>query len=257
MHFKELVRIVEKLRGPEGCPWDREQTGDSLKPFLIEELYELLEALDENDPEGIKEELGDLLFQIVLHCQLSKEQGIFDINDVIENIARKMVRRHPHVFGNNKELKKSGDVLTWWEEHKRKEGKKQESVIDGVPKALPALLRSHKLQIKASRVGFDWENIEDVFKKLDEEMREFKNALDRKNHNEIEDELGDIFFVLVRISNFVGVNPEDALRKTISKFIHRFRYMETKASGQGKRLSDMTLAEMDILWNEAKNINNT
>ncbi len=255
MHFKELVRIVEKLRGPEGCPWDREQTGDSLKPFLIEELYELLEALDENDPEGIKEELGDLLFQIVLHCQLSKEQGIFDINDVIENIARKMVRRHPHVFGNNKELKKSGDVLTWWEEHKRKEGKKQESVIDGVPKALPALLRSHKLQIKASRVGFDWEDIEDVFKKLDEEIKEFKSALDRKNHNEIENELGDIFFVLVRISNFVGVNPEDALRKTISKFIHRFRYMETKASEQGKRLSDMTLEEMDILWNEAKNIN--
>ncbi len=255
MHFKERVRIVEKLRGPEGCPWDREQTGDSLKPFLIEELYELLEALDENDPEGIKEELGDLLFQIVLHCQLSKEQGIFDINDVIENIARKMVRRHPHVFGNNKELKKSGDVLTWWEEHKRKEGKKQESVIDGVPKALPALLRSHKLQIKASRVGFDWEDIEDVFKKLDEEIKEFKSALDRKNHNEIENELGDIFFVLVRISNFVGVNPEDALRKTISKFIHRFRYMETKASEQGKRLSDMTLEEMDILWNKAKNIN--
>ncbi len=255
MHFKELVKIVEKLRGPEGCPWDREQTRDSLKPFLIEELYELLEVLDENDPEGIKEELGDLLFQIVLHCQLSKEQGIFDINDVIENIARKMVRRHPHVFGNKKELKKSGDILAWWEEHKKKEGKKQESVIDGVPKALPALLRSYKLQIKASRVGFDWENIEDVFKKLDEEIGEFKNALDRKDHNEIEDELGDIFFVLVRISNFVGVNPEDALRKTISKFIQRFMYMEMKASEQGKRLSDMTLAEMDILWNEAKNIN--
>lgn len=251
MHFEELIKIVEKLRGPEGCPWDKEQTRESLKPFLIEELYELLDALDENNSEGIKEELGDMLFQIVLHCQLSKEQGLFDINDVIENITRKMIRRHPHVFGS-KNFKTTKEVMTWWEEHKKKEGKSKESVIEGIPKTLPALLKAQKIQHKASRVGFDWERIEDIFKKLDEEINEFKCALGKKNQNEIEDELGDIFFVLVRISNFVGVNPEDALRKTTGKFIQRFRHIEMKASEQGKKLSDMTLEEMDVLWEEAK-----
>lgn len=251
MHFEELIKIVEKLRGPEGCPWDKEQTRESLKPFLIEELYELLDALDENNSEGIKEELGDMLFQIVLHCQLSKEQGLFDINDVIENITRKMIRRHPHVFGS-KNFKTTKEIMTWWEEHKKKEGKSKESVIEGIPKTLPALLKAQKIQHKASRVGFDWERIEDIFKKLDEEINEFKCALGKKNQNEIEDELGDIFFVLVRISNFVGVNPEDALRKTTGKFIQRFRHIEMKASEQGKKLSDMTLEEMDVLWEEAK-----
>ena len=251
MHFEELIKIVEKLRGPEGCPWDKEQTRESLKPFLIEELYELLDALDENNSEGIKEELGDMLFQIVLHCQLSKEQGFFDINDVIENITRKMIRRHPHVFGS-KNFKTTKEVMTLWEEHKKKEGKSKESVIEGIPKTLPALLKAQKIQNKASRVGFDWERIEDIFKKLDEEINEFKCALGKKNQNEIEDELGDIFFVLVRISNFVGVNPEDALRKTTGKFIQRFRHIEMKASEQGKKLSDMTLEEMDVLWEEAK-----
>jgi len=251
MHFEELIKIVEKLRGPEGCPWDKEQTRESLKPFLIEELYELLDALDENNSEGIKEELGDMLFQIVLHCQLSKEQGLFDINDIIENITRKMIRRHPHVFGS-KNFKTTKEVMTWWEEHKKKEGKSKESVIEGIPKTLPALLKAQKIQHKASRVGFDWGKIEDIFKKLDEEINEFKYALDKKNQKEIEDELGDIFFVLVRISNFVGVNPEDALRKTTGKFIQRFRHIEMKASEQGKKLSDMTLEEMDALWEEAK-----
>ena len=251
MHFEELIKIVEKMRGPEGCPWDKEQTRESLKPFLIEELYELLDALDENNSEGIKEELGDMLFQIVLHCQLSKEHGLFDINDVIENITRKMIRRHPHVFGS-KNFKTTKEVMTWWEEHKKKEGKSKESVIEGIPKTLPALLKAQKIQHKASRVGFDWERIEDIFKKLDEEINEFKYALDKKNQKEIEDELGDIFFVLVRISNFVGVNPEDALRKTTGKFIQSFRNIEMKASEQGKKLSDMTLEEMDALWEEAK-----
>jgi tetrapyrrole methylase family protein/MazG family protein len=251
MHFDELIKIVEKLRSPEGCPWDREQTRESLKPFLIEELYELLDALDENNTEGIKEELGDLLFQIVLQCQLSKEQGLFNINDVIENIVQKMLERHPHVFGK-RDLKTSEEVLSWWEEHKKNEGKRRESIMDEVPKALPALLKAQRLQIKASKVGFDWKNIEDVFKKLDEEIKEFKNALDRKDHKEIENEIGDIFFVLVRISNFVDVNPEEALRKAIHKFIHRFKYIETRAREKGKELSDMTLKEMDALWEEIK-----
>ncbi len=251
MNFEQLVNIVAKLREPEGCPWDREQTRETLKPFLVEEFYELIDALDDNNPGGIKEELGDLLFQIILQCQLSKEDGQFDIYDVVEGIAHKMVRRHPHVFGN-KDLKTSQDVKQWWEEHKKKEGKDYESAIGGVPKSLPALLRAHKLQLKATKVGFDWKKIEDVYEKLDEEIREFREALDKKNHEDIEDELGDLFFVLVRIANFVNVNPEDALRKTIQKFIHRFKHIEKEASLQGKRLSEMTLAEMDVLWNNAK-----
>lgn len=251
MPFDSLIKIMETLRGPRGCPWDKEQTRETLKPFLAEELYELLEALDEDDPEKIKEELGDLLFQIVFHCHLSEENGEFDMRDVVNNISDKMVRRHPHVFGSA-DLKTSGAVLVHWEEHKKKEGKKRESVLDGVPRALPALYRAQRLQDKASKVGFDWDRIEDVFKKLNEELDELRGAIDKKDQRAIEDEMGDIFFVLVRISNFVGVTPEDALRKTISKFINRFKHIEMRASGQGRRLSDMTLKEMDVLWEESK-----
>jgi tetrapyrrole methylase family protein/MazG family protein len=251
MHFDELVKIVEKLRGPGGCPWDKEQSRESLKPFLIEELHELLEALDENEPEKIKEELGDLLFHIVFHCHLSQEMGQFDISDVIKKIIDKMIRRHPHVFEKG-EIKTSEAVVEKWEEIKRHEGKPKESVLEGIPKGLPALLGAQKLQCQVSRVGFDWERIEDVFKKLDEEIGELKRALDRKDQAAVEDEIGDILFVLVRISNFAKVNPEDALRKTISKFTQRFRHIEKRASEQGKRLSDMTLEEMDVLWKEAK-----
>jgi tetrapyrrole methylase family protein/MazG family protein len=251
MKFEELVDIVARLRSPEGCAWDREQTRESLKPFLVEEFYELIDALDEDDPEGIKEELGDLLFQIVLQSQLSKEKEIFSINDVVEGIARKMVRRHPHVFGE-KDLKTSDDVSRWWEEHKKSEGKNHDSAIGGVPKSLPALIRAQKLQMKATKAGFDWKKIEDVFGKLCEEVGELKKALKDGKKAEIEDELGDIFFVLVRISNFLDINPEDALRKTIRKFIGRFEHIETEAARQGRRINDMTLAEMDVLWERAK-----
>lgn len=251
MPFDSLIKIMETLRGPHGCPWDKEQTRETLKPFLVEELYELLDALDEDDPEKIKEELGDLLFQIVFHCHLSGEKGEFDIHDVVNNISDKMVRRHPHVFGKA-DLMTSEDVLVHWEENKKKEGKERESVLDGVPRALPALYRAQRLQDKVSRVGFDWERIEDVFKKLDEELNELKTALGKKDQRAIEDEMGDIFFVLVRISNFVGVTPEDALRKTISKFINRFKHIEMRSSEQGRKLSDMTLEDMNILWEESK-----
>ena len=239
------------LRGENGCPWDREQTRDSLKPFLVEETYEVLEALDEGDPEKIKEELGDLLFQIVFHCQLAKEYKEFDISDVIEKISSKMIKRHPHVFGKTKFTSKE-HFRKYWEDEKKREGKQRESILEGVPKAMPSLLRAHKLQKKAARVGFDWEKTTDVLKKLEEELKEFKSALKKKRQSEIEDELGDIFFMLVNISRFVGVNPEDALRKTISKFISRFRYIEMQAAEKGKNLSDMTLKEMDRLWDEAK-----
>jgi tetrapyrrole methylase family protein/MazG family protein len=251
MKLEELIKVVDRLRGPDGCPWDREQTRESLKPYLVEELYELLDALDENDPENMKEELGDLLFQVVLHSRLAKEEGLFDIYDVIERIVAKMVRRHPHVFGD-REFRTSDEVTRWWNEHKKTKGRS--SHIAGVPRTLPSLLRAQKLQSKASQVGFDWESIDDVFAKLDEEIAEFKRALDKKDYKNVEDELGDILFVLVRISNSIGANPEEALKKTINKFIARFEHIEARASGEGRELSDMTLAEMDVLWNEAKEL---
>lgn len=251
MDLKKLVDIMAALRSENGCPWDREQTRNSLGPFLVEETYEVLEALDEGNPEIIKEELGDLLFQVVFHCQIAKEKKEFDMSDVIEKISEKMIRRHPHVFGKTK-FKSKEHFRKYWEDEKRREGKKRESILEGVPKALPSLLRAHKLQKKAAGVGFDWKKTEDVLKKLNEELKEFKSALKKKKQSEIEDELGDIFFMLVNISRFVGVNPEDALRKTISKFISRFRYIEMKTAEKGKRLSDMALEEMDALWDEAK-----
>jgi len=250
-NLKKLVDIMSALRSEKGCPWDKEQTHDSLKPFLLEETYEVLEALDEGNPEKIKEELGDLLFQIIFQAQLAKEKKEFDISDVIDGISRKMLNRHPHVFGKTK-FKSKEHFRKYWDEEKKREGKKRESILEGVPTALPSLLRAHKLQKRAARVGFDWEKTADVFKKLEEEIKEFKKALKKKKQSEIEDELGDIFFMLVNISRFVGVNPEDALRKTISKFISRFRYIEMKAADKRKNLSDMTLKEMDKLWDEAK-----
>jgi tetrapyrrole methylase family protein / MazG family protein len=251
MDFQELLKIMEALRSEKGCPWDKEQTRESLKPFIIEEAYELIEAIDESDPEKIKEELGDLLFQIVFQCQIAKENNEFKVSDVIEKISKKMIARHPHVFGKA-DYKTADEVLLHWEEQKKLEGKMRESILEGIPKTLPSLLRAHRLQKRAAGVGFDWEKVEDVLKKLDEELKEFKEALKTKRQDEIEDELGDIFFMLVNISRFIGVNPEDALRKTISKFIHRFRYIEMNAAERGKKLSDMTLNEMDSLWDESK-----
>jgi tetrapyrrole methylase family protein/MazG family protein len=251
MDLESLIDIMSALRGERGCPWDKEQTRESLKPFIVEEAYEVLEAIDENHPEAIKEELGDLLFQIVFQSQIAREKGEFDMAGVIDKIGMKMIARHPHVFGDA-DYKTPEEVLVHWEAQKKKEGKQRESILDGVPKTLPSLLRAHRVQDRASRVGFDWEKVEDVLLKLDEEMGEFREALKRKKQDEIEDELGDIFFVLVNISRFVGINPEDALRKTISKFISRFRHIEMSAADAGKTLSDMTLAEMDALWEEAK-----
>ncbi len=250
MGFDGLVEIMRRLR--KECPWDRKQTRESLKPFLLEECYEVIEALEEGTSEKIKEELGDLLFQILFHAEIGRERGEFDIGGVIEGISEKMRSRHPHVFGGGVELETAEAVIEQWEEKKKAEGKLRESILEGVPSAMPSLLRAHRLQSRAAKVGFDWKKVEDVLDKLDEEMREFRSALSEKNQAAIEDELGDIFFVLVNVSRFVGVNPEDALRRTISKFIHRFRHIEIRAAEEGKMLSDMTLEEMDALWEEAK-----
>ena len=251
MHFQQLLNIMEKLRGDGGCPWDKEQTRESLKPFILEEAYELIEAIESGDPEKMKEELGDLLFQIVFQCQVAKERKEFEISDVIEKITKKMITRHPHVFGEA-EYRTSAEVIVQWEEQKKLEGKRRESILEGVPEALPSLLRAHRLQNRAASVGFDWNKVGDALKKLDEELKEFKKALETKEKNEIGEELGDILFMLVNVSRFIGVNPEDALRKTIAKFISRFRYIEMKAADNGRKLSDMTLGEMDKLWEEAK-----
>jgi tetrapyrrole methylase family protein/MazG family protein len=250
MAFDDLVEIMHRLR--KGCPWDRKQTRDSLKPFLVEECYEVIEAIDEGDPAKIKEELGDLMFQILFHAEIGRERGEFDIEGVIEGISRKMVYRHPHVFEEGRALGTAEEVVEQWDRKKKEEGKLRESLLEGVPQAMPSLLRAHRLQARAARVGFDWEKIEDVLGKVDEELAEFREALSAKEQSAIEDELGDIFFALVNVSRFVGVNPEDALRRTISKFIHRFRQIEMRAAEEGRELSEMTLEEMDALWEDAK-----
>lgn len=235
----------------ERCPWDKKQTRQTLKPYLIEECYELVEAIEEGDASKIKEELGDLLFQIVFHCRIASERGEFDMSGVIGDIGEKMKNRHPHVFGEKK-LSTAEEVSLHWEERKRAEGKLRESILEGVPRTMPSLLRARRLQDRAAKTGFDWENAADALLKLDEEVLEFREALKGGNKDEIEDELGDVLFMLVNVSRFAAVNPEDALGKTIGKFISRFSYMEGKAAGAGLRLKDMTLKEMDALWDEAK-----
>jgi tetrapyrrole methylase family protein/MazG family protein len=252
--FQHLVDLMATLRGPNGCPWDRKQTPGSLKPFLVEECYEVVDALEDGSPEKIREELGDLLFQIVFHARIAEEQGQFTMADVITGIHEKMVRRHPHVFGD-KRLSTDKEVLANWEEIKKKEKGNQgrQSVLEGVPKELPSLLRAHRLQERAARVGFDWTHLNEVLPKLDEEITEFKDSLKAEDAVKIEEELGDLFFTLVNVSRFLGVNPDEALRKTISKFIHRFRIIEESAANAGRSLNDMTLDEMEALWQNAKN----
>jgi len=250
MQFERLVEIVARLRGPDGCPWDKKQTRHSLKRYLIEELYELIDSIEKNDFEGMKEELGDLLFQIVIQSQIASEEGRFDVNDVIKGIANKMVERHPHVFGKER-FSSPEEVIHWWNRHKR-EKRGRVSILDGVPESLPALSRASILQKRATSVGFDWERIDDVFEKINEEIGELREALRERDTGAIEEEIGDILFVMVRIANSVNVDPEIALRKTIKKFMERFRYMERRAETMDKSLEEMTLEEMDNLWNEAK-----
>jgi len=248
-----LIALMAKLRGPDGCPWDRKQTTESLKPFLIEECYEVIDALDDGSPDKVKEELGDLLFQIIFHARIAEEQGQFAMHDVIEANIEKMTRRHPHVFGDAK-LSTDKEVLSNWEEIKKKEKgyEDRKSILEGIPRHLPSLLRAHSIQERAARIGFDWNRLDDALPKLDEEIAEFKESLKKEDAAGIEEELGDLFFTLVNISRFLGVNPEDALRKTISKFIQRFRYIEEHAADAGRSLNDMTLDEMEQLWQESK-----
>jgi tetrapyrrole methylase family protein/MazG family protein len=251
--FSDLQEIMFLLRSEKGCPWDREQTHESLKKYLIEETYEVLEALDLGDKEKVCEELGDLLLQIVFHAQIGKEEGTFNMDDIITGICRKMILRHTHVFGHAK-ADTPDEVIENWEDIKKKEKGMTDhtSVLKGVPANLPALMRSYKVQQKAAQVGFDWDDIEDVIEKVDEEIEELKDVYKSKNVERITDEIGDVFFALVNLARFLKVQPELALTATINKFINRFEYIEKESVRLGKKLEEMSLAEMDKLWDEAK-----
>jgi tetrapyrrole methylase family protein/MazG family protein len=252
--FRRLVKIMHELLSEKGCPWDREQTHKSLKPFLIEEAYEVIQAIDDNDFDALKEELGDLLLQIVFHSEMASVEGKFNIDDVLECICEKMIARHPHVFSDSS-CKDATEVLRNWEELKKNEKRKNHehvSILDGIPKKLPSLLKAHRIQDRAARVGFDWNKVQDVMKKIDEEVAELHNAIDRGKKNYIEDEFGDILFALVNLSRFLDVQPEDCLQSSIRKFAKRFKYIEQRASQMGKSLKNMTLEEMDKIWEESK-----
>lgn len=250
--FKKLLEIVETLRSERGCPWDRLQTHDSLKRYLLEEVYELIEAIEKGDFKGVKEELGDLLLQIVFHSQIANEKGKFDINDVMETVIRKMINRHPHVFGDL-DFKTAKEVINQWEDRKKEEGKLTGSILEGIPITLPALLRAYKIQSRVSKIGFDWDNVEGVFHKIEEELKELKDAVKSGQKDKIEEEVGDILFSIVNLSRFLRIDPETSLRKTNRKFEERFKKLEKLAIEKGKVLKDMTLLEMDILWEEIKN----
>ncbi len=251
--FKKLAAIVDTLMSENGCPWDKVQTHATLKPYLVEEVYETLEALDEGNPNEIKDELGDLLYQIMFHAKIAQQNKEFDIKDVIEGISEKMVRRHPHVFKDGK-LDTPDQVVDQWEEIKKteKNHSKRESVLDGVPKQLPGLLRAQKLQKKAAKHGFDWDKITAVFGKLDEEIAEFKEAVLSGKDNDIEGELGDILFVLVNIARHKKIDAEEALRATNNKFIKRFNHIEQEVAKKGQELKDTPLDELERYWQDAK-----
>ncbi|WP_333784539.1 nucleoside triphosphate pyrophosphohydrolase [Thermocrinis sp.] len=241
--FEELLKIMQTLR--EKCPWDSKQTHQSLKKYMIEEAYELLDAIDSRDDQKLKEELGDVLLQVIFHSQIAKERGAFDVWEVIETLNEKLVKRHPHVFG----AESAQEALSKWEENKAKE---RESVLDGVPKSLPALMRSQKLQDRASLVGFDFESIEQVFEKIEEEMKELKDAIKGGNTKEIKHELGDVLTAVVELARFLKVDAEECLQEANNRFERRFRFLERRAKELGKDLKSMTLQEMDLIWMESK-----
>ncbi|RMD94310.1 MAG: nucleoside triphosphate pyrophosphohydrolase, partial [Calditrichaeota bacterium] len=242
--FNQLVKIMAQLRGENGCPWDREQTHKSLRQYLLEETFEVLESIDQETWQELKEELGDLLLQIVFHAQIARENKEFTIEEVIDAIIDKLIRRHPHVFGNV-EIKTAQEQSIHWEKLKMNEGKS--SVLDGVPKALSALLRAERIQQKAASVGFDWPKIEPVWDKIQEEIEELKQASRENNETKIEEEFGDLLFSLVNVSRFLGVNAEDALRLTTEKFIKRFNKLEDILKANNKDIHEVSLDEMDRL----------
>ena len=246
--FEKLVNIMKRLRGPGGCDWDRAQTHESLKPYIIEEAYELLNAIESGDTEELKEELGDVLLQVVFHSQIASERGAFDISDVVETLCEKLIRRHPHVFG-----KSGGYSYKQWEDIKaREKSKKSVSRIGDLNPALPALSMARRIQENASAVGFDWENIEEVFEKVLEELEELKRSLSNGDRKRISEELGDLLFSVVNLSRFLNVDPESALRKATERFWRRFRRMEEMIEKDGLKFEDLSIEELDRYWEKVK-----
>ena len=274
--FHHLVNLMAALRAPDGCPWDRKQTHESLKPYLLEETYEVLEILDRQDRAKLPEELGDVLLQVLFHSQIASEAGSFTIDDVLEQLADKLIRRHPHVFGNgaaDPTPTNADQVLARWEEIKRTERQafgRPDSVLDGVPQTLPALLRAYQIQARASRVGFDWthdaKGFDQVLGKIEEEIQELRIAIRAPVSNQtapdagattarqaqIVAEFGDVVFSLVNLARFIKVNPEDALRQAANRFVERFHFIEAQAAALGRKVGELSFAEMDRLWDEAK-----
>lgn len=247
--FERLVEIMAKLRAPNGCPWDREQTPQSIAPYLLEETYETLEAIDSGNVKEIREELGDLLLQIVFQSQMADEAGQSDIGDVIDAISNKLIHRHPHVFGESN-VSGPEEVLQNWEKLKKKEGKK--TLLGGVPKTLPALLKAFRLGQKSSRVGFDWKDAEGVLAKVEEEARELHEANKSGDKKEVEHEYGDLLLILANLGRFLDIDPETALRKATNRFIKRFNWMEEKIKAKKVEMNELSAKEWDDLWEEAK-----
>lgn len=247
--FERLLIVMDELR--EQCPWDKKQTMESLRHLTIEEVYELGDAILDKDLEDVKKELGDVLLHIVFYSKIASETNDFDIADVCHAICDKLIERHPHIYGDV-EVKDEEDVKRNWEQIKLKEGKK--SVLEGVPRSLPAMVKANRIQDKVAGVGFDWEKPEQVFEKVEEELSELKSEIKKGNQEAIESEFGDVLFSMINYARFLKVNPENALERTNKKFIKRFQYLESKAKDLNKSLKDMTLSEMDVFWEEAKSI---
>jgi tetrapyrrole methylase family protein / MazG family protein len=250
--FSKLREIIRILRSPEGCPWDREQTHQSIRKNLLEETYEVLETIDDEDMEGMCEEMGDLLMQVMLHAQIAEDEGDFTVEDIIYGLNEKLIRRHPHVFGEV-QADTSAQVVQNWEQikasEKKEKGQERKSHLSGIPRDLPALMFAYKLQKKAAHVGFDWDNVQDVYNKVDEEYLEVKEA---KNKEELREEMGDLLFAVVNLARFLKIDPEEALALTNKKFTRRFHYIEERLTEQGKDFATTTLDEMELYWQEAK-----
>jgi MazG family protein len=250
--FVRLCEIVAKLRAPGGCPWDREQTHESLLPALIEEAYEVAGAARARDSANFREELGDLLILVVMHAEIAREAGQFDIDDVIDEVTEKLVRRHPHVFGTS-DARDSGAVLKQWESIKRAEKEADSHYLASLPAALPALMRAQKAQSKVARVNFDWDEVREVIAKVEEELDELKQALLAKNRQSIQDEVGDLLFAVVNLARKAGLDAETALQIATTKFVARFNRLEDELRARNKKLGDVELTEMDAIWNYIKN----
>lgn len=250
--FEKIMEIMRRLRGPGGCPWDAEQTHESLKRYLLEESYEVIEAIDAQSTKMLREELGDLMLQPVFHAVIAEERGDFSMDEVLEGLADKLVNRHPHVFGDQV-IKSSHEQLENWERLKQKEKKdERKSALSGVPPHLPALMKAQKVTEKAARVGFDWSHVDEVFAKVMEELHEFEETMIAGDQERMEAELGDLLFAIVNLGRFLSIDPEEALRKTIARFTTRFGHIESTLHARGVSMKDASLDEMESLWDEAK-----